>query len=105
MGAGVQQERQYLVRLNSNCNGKTDVAVNRNGVWYILQSSNNQVRYETFGLSTDTLVPADYDGDGKADVAIYRNGIWYVQQSRNGFAVFNFGVSGDKPIADAYINQ
>ena len=82
----------------------TDLTVFRNGTWYILQSSNNQVRYVQFGLATDRLVPADYDGDGKMDVAVYRDGIWYINQSRNGFAVFNFGVSGDTPIPNAYIN-
>ena len=84
--------------------GKTDIAVYRNGTWYILQSSNNQVRYVQFGLATDRPVPADYDGDGKMDVAVYRDGVWYLNQSRNGFAAFSFGVSGDTPIPNAYIN-
>ena len=30
-------------------------------------------REQAFGLSTDTVAPADYDGDGKADVGVWRD--------------------------------
>lgn len=33
--------------------GRTDIAVYRDGVWYILQSSNQSFRYEIFGLGSD----------------------------------------------------
>lgn len=39
-----------------------------------------------FGISTDKLVPSDYDGDGKTDLAVYRDGTWYLQRSMLGFA-------------------
>ena len=55
-----------------------------------------------FGLSTDKLVPADYDGDGKTDLAVYRNGIWYLQQSSQGFTAFQFGVASDIPTPADY---
>ena len=83
---------------------KTDLAVFRNGVWYIRQSSNNQPRYEYFGVSSDLPVPADYDGDGKADIAVFRNGQWYLNQSTSGAAIANFGLIGDAPVPNAYIN-
>lgn len=38
--------------------GKTDIAVYRDGTWYIIQSSNGNVRYEQFGTSTDVPVTA-----------------------------------------------
>jgi hypothetical protein len=39
-----------------------------------------------WGLATDVLVPADYDGDGILDVAVWRpsEGIWYILRSSDG---------------------
>ena len=52
--------------------GKTDLAVIRGNVWYILQSSNGNVRAQQFGDGGDMFVPGDYDGDGKTDIAVFR---------------------------------
>jgi len=82
--------------------GKTDVAVYRDGVWYWLQSSDNAFRGLQFGISSDKPVPADYDGDGKADQAVYRDGIWYLNRSTQGFIGIQFGVSSDKPVVGDY---
>ncbi len=53
-----------------------------------------------FGLSTDIVVSADYDGDGKTDVAVFQpsNGTWYLQQSKDGFAAYVFGLLDDVPV-------
>lgn len=67
--------------------GKADTVVYRKttGTWYILQSSNNQLRAEQFGISTDIPAPSDYDKDGKDDLAVVRdvNGqfVWFIKQS------------------------
>lgn len=87
--------------------GKTDFAVYRpsNGNWYILNSSNFQPTIVNFGLSEDKPVAADYDGDGKADIAVFRpsTGVWYLLRTTDGFAAFNWGVSTDIPIPNAYL--
>jgi hypothetical protein len=87
---------------------KADIAVYREagGVWYILQSLDNNLRAVQFGLGNfqDQPVPRDYDGDGKTDVAVYRksNGTWYLLQSSAGFTGVQFGISTDIPAAADY---
>jgi hypothetical protein len=70
--------------------GKQDIAVFRrsNGLWAILQSSNNAERYEFWGAATDFPSVGDYDGDGLADLCAVRvegsNRVWYIRNSSNG---------------------
>jgi hypothetical protein len=55
-------------------------------------------------VSTDRIVPGDYDGDGKDDLAVFRptDMTWYIQQSLNGFRYQQWGLSGDLPFAGDY---
>jgi hypothetical protein len=65
--------------------GRADIAVFRGGVWYIIESSTGNFRYEYFGQAGDVPAPNDFDRDGKADLAVARseNGqrVWYVRRS------------------------
>ena len=86
--------------------GKLDVAVYRRAtaVWYIIESSTGNPRYEYWGSPGDWPSVGDYDGDGKADLCATRNHsgqiYWYVRNSSNGqMQVFPWGTtaSGDFP--------
>jgi len=91
--------------------GKIDIAVFRpaEGVWYILQSSDEQPRYEYWGTKEDRACPGDYDKDGKADLCVVRdeNGqlTWYIQRSSdNQFDAVNWGLSTDKIFTDTPVD-
>ncbi len=46
----------------------------------------------------------DFDGDRRSDVGVFRpsNGVWYINSSGGGFNIFQFGMSGDKPVSADY---
>ncbi len=58
--------------------GKTDIAVVRPGAgntdnyWYILNSNDNSIRVQQFGLGDDRIVAGDFQGDNVTDFAIWR---------------------------------
>jgi uncharacterized delta-60 repeat protein len=87
--------------------GKTDLAVFRasNGGWYILNSGDLSFTIISFGLNGDRPVPADYDGDGRADIAVFRpsTGVWYVIQSTSGTVGYQWGLSTDVAIPNAFV--
>ena len=85
---------------------KTDIAVYRDGDWYVLHSATQIVTVFRFGLPQDRPVPADYDGDHLVDRAVYRDGEWHVlRSSDSGYTVVNFGLAEDRPLpADFYGN-
>ncbi|MBV9959323.1 MAG: PD40 domain-containing protein [Acidobacteria bacterium] len=89
---------------------KTDLAVwhevGPDGVFYILNSSDNTVRTETFGLAGDVPAPGDWDGDGKADLSVYRGGaqstFYYRASMANPDQTLTslaWGTADDKPLS------
>lgn len=57
--------------------GKYDFCIQRNvsgkqGQFILLKSSNFQIEYINWGLSSDIIVPGDFDGDRKSDFMVVR---------------------------------
>jgi len=83
--------------------GKTDIAVYRNGDWFIHRSSDGGVTVVSWGIAHDIPVPADHDGDGKTDIAVYRNGRWFIHRSSDGgVTAVTWGVAKDIPVPTDY---
>ncbi len=88
--------------------GKADLSVFRpsTATWYIQNSrTTGSFNIQTFGLSSDTITPADFDRDGKTDIAVFRSstGTWYsINSATNTVAIVNFGTNGDLPVPADY---
>ena len=102
IGWGLSADK--LVPSDYDGDGKADAAIYRNGVWYILRSSNGAADVVSWGLASDIPQVGDFDGDGKADQTVYRpsEGNWYIRRSLGGFLVIRFGISTDIPVASDY---
>jgi len=101
----INQAGSSARRFDFDGDGKADVSVFRpsNGTWYIQNSTNNSLSAAAFGLGTDKLVPADYDGDRKSDFAVFRDGTWYILQSQtNTVRSVNWGSGTDVPVPGDY---
>ncbi|MCS6873395.1 MAG: PQQ-dependent sugar dehydrogenase [Pyrinomonadaceae bacterium] len=95
-----------IIRANASADfdgdARTDTAVFRpsEGVWYILNSSNNSFRAVQFGADGDIPTPEDFDGDYKTDIAVFRPsaGTFYILGSNgNIFFSVQWGSAGDIP--------
>lgn len=101
--AVVSQQNTYFqngIYFDFENDGKDNLSVYRpsEGIWHNLDSRNNNYSAAQWGISSDKLAPADYDGDGRTDRAVFRDGTWYISRSSNGQAiVLNFGLAGDLP--------
>ncbi|HEX6125138.1 MAG TPA: FG-GAP-like repeat-containing protein [Pyrinomonadaceae bacterium] len=87
--------------------GKADVAFWRpsTGDWFILRSEDFSFFSFPFGTSGDMPAPGDYDGDGKIDPTVFRpsNATWFVERSTGGTLIQQFGATGDRPVANAFV--
>jgi len=89
-----------------DADGKTDPAVlraaaapNSPATWWVLQSQSNSTLVRDWGTTSDTIVPADFDGDLKDDIAIWRPGsqaaFWIIRSTNSTVSVVPFGTNGD----------
>lgn len=81
--------------------GRADISFFRpaGGFWYQFRSAGGVVAPQ-WGLSTDSLVPADYDGDLKTDIAVWRetdNNFYVLNSFDLTVRIENFGLAGDIP--------
>jgi hypothetical protein len=85
--------------------GRADIAVYRDGMWFITRSSDGGITAIAWGgAPQDVPVPADYDGDDRADIAVYRDGVWFILRSSDGgvSAIGWGGMPQDLPIPGDY---
>ncbi|MEZ5426077.1 MAG: CHRD domain-containing protein [Pyrinomonadaceae bacterium] len=99
----------YIAPGDFDGDGKFDFVAARTGAtatspmtWFILQSSDSQVRIQQFGISSDVPTQGDYDGDGVTDISVFRSSAsgadsaFYTFASfTNSFLANNWGVNGD----------
>jgi glucan-binding YG repeat protein len=84
--------------------GKSNIAIFRDGVWNYIQASYGALVTAGLGTTGDVPVAADYDGDGKTDIAVYRTGAWYILRSSDGgvTATGFGGLAQDVPVPADY---
>ena len=89
--------------------GKCDYAVYRNGSWFVILSSSNNVDTAVipWGATSDVPVPGKYDGDSIEDFAIFRpsNSTWHIRKSTLAGLTsrsIQWGLSGDIPVPGDY---
>ena len=86
---------------------RADVAFWRpsTGEWFVLRSENSSFYAFPFGMSGDMPAPGDYDGDGRFDATVFRpaQGLWYSQGSTGAILIRQFGINGDRPLANAFV--
>ncbi len=104
--AAVEQDGRFFNPASDfDGDGKGDLAVFRssNSNWYIGRSNADYVA-QSYGATTDKIVPADYDGDGMNDIAVFtpETGTWKIKLQAGGEMVVRWGQTGDIPVPADY---
>jgi hypothetical protein len=89
------------VCLDYDGDGKSDLAVYRDGNWAI-QTMAGSVITGDWGAPGWPPVPGDYDGDYKSDLAVYRDGNWAIQTMAGSVITSDWGAPGWMPVPGDY---
>ena len=98
----------YAVAAQCEMKAKGDFALFNpaKGVWYTNSADGCAFTAVKWGMASDKLVPADYDGDGILDAAVWRaeTGTWLIRRSSDAKAqILKFGKdSQDIPVPADY---
>ncbi len=110
-GGGFSIARYVAATLNNSCrpsadfngDGKSDPAYfNNSGQWKYMPIIGGGSAAVSWGLGTDRLAHADYNGDCRTDFAVFRNGVWYVRTIDGQEIYYQFGLDGDTPVPADY---
>ena len=74
-----------------NGDGKTDIGIYTDGIWYLDMNGNWQWDGEgvdvrgVFGVGLPNAIPVigDWNSDGKSEIGIYSDGSWYLDKNAN----------------------
>jgi len=84
--------RSNYITVNA-ASGVDSVGVFRGGVFY-----RNGADPIVYGLSTDTPVVGDWNGDLKSEVGVFRDGVFYLRNSDGSTTPIVYGISTDTPV-------
>jgi hypothetical protein len=112
MNDGANANRIEGNKIGTDATGSIDFGNVARGIELQLVSSfpttNNIIGGTTIqqlGTGGDGPAVSDYDGDGRFDATVFRptGSTWYVQRTTAGTLIQNFGITGDRPVPNAFV--